>query len=55
MDILRQSEFDRFATFCRLCDDLEIGLRVEHHSEPSQDDRVIVSDEDAGLQGSRHV
>ena len=39
----------------RLGDDLEVGLGVEHHSQSAQDDRMVVGDEDAGLQWGRHV
>ena len=55
MDILREGELDRFVTVGRFCDDFEVGLRVEHHAQPSQDYRVVVGYEDAGLQRSGHV
>jgi hypothetical protein len=55
VDVFGNGSFDRFVPLGRFCDDLEVGLGVEHHPEPSQDDRVVVGDEDAGLKWSRHA
>jgi hypothetical protein len=28
----------------RLADDIDVGLRLEHHTQPGTDDRLVVSD-----------
>ena len=54
MDVLGQGLLDRFIAVRRLGHDLEVRLGVEHGLEASEDDRVIVRDEDPGLQRSGH-
>ena len=55
MDVVCERPLDRLVAVGRLGDDLEVGLGVEHHPESAQDDRVVVGDEDAGLQRGRHA
>ena len=51
----RERVLDGLVAVGGLGDDLEIGLGVEHHPQPAQDDRMVVGDEDARLQWGRHV
>src|SRR5215216_580785 len=54
VDIFGERPVHRLLTVRRLCDDLQIGLGVEHRPESLEHDRVVVGDEDAGLQRNRH-
>ena len=55
MDVLGECPLDGLVAVGRLGDDLEVGLGVEHHAQSAQDDRMVVGDEDAGLQRGRHA
>ena len=50
IDVLVKGALDRLGAVAGLGHDLQVGLRVEHQAQAAADDRVVVREQDLGLQ-----